>query len=113
MQTQTNPNPGFGLQDLVDALRQRIDADTKLLTQVMSYWTKERPEQDLRDLEELVPISDIAEATGGKITSMQVRWQARNRDENGLASAFVKIGRKLYVNLPEYLRLVAKTGGTQ
>lgn len=114
MQTQTNPSGSFGLQDLVDALRQRIDLDTQLLSQVMSYWTSEKPVQPLRLLDDLTPVNDAAaieRETDGKVTQNQIRWDARNRQQNGLAPAFTTIGNRLYVNIPEYIRLKSKRQG--
>lgn len=36
----------------------------------------------------------------------QMRWLVVNRDENGLAPAIKRLGRKLYFHLPTFLKWV-------
>ena len=102
----------FGLPELVAALRARIEADTDLLAQVAQYATQDQHSQSLNALNELVAVEDVEMATGGKVKVGQIRWLARNRDENGLADAFVKIGRKLYLNLPKFNIWLGSQGGS-
>jgi len=104
-------NQPFGLPELVAALRARIEADTDLLAKVAQYATN-APQQPLDTLSKLVAVEDVEGATGGKIKTGQLRWLARNRFENGLADAFVKIGRKLYLNVPKFnIWLASQEGG--
>ena len=97
----------FGIADLVEKLQERIQSDQALLTQVMSYWASSHSDQPLNDLDTLTPMSAVALVTGGKLTTGQVRWAAKNRYENGTAEAFVKIGKKLYCNVPLLVRLIS------
>ena len=90
----------FGIADLVSKLQERIQSDQALLNQVMSYWATSRQDQPLNDLDALTPIDSVESATDGKLTRAQVKWAARNREEDGTSEAFVKIGKKLYVNVP-------------
>jgi hypothetical protein len=100
----------FGLVELAEVLRERIEQDVRLLNKVHSYISHELVRQPLSDLDQLVHIEEIEETTHGKVTASQARWHARNRTENGMASAFTKIGRKLFVNVPVYLHLLKRGG---
>jgi hypothetical protein len=101
----------FGIAELVNELQARIQADQALLMQVMSYWATERPEQPLNDLDALTPIDVVEPKTKGKLTTGQVKWIARNREENGTSEAFVKVGRRLYVNVPLLIQLISAHQG--
>ena len=103
----------FGLQELVNRLRQRIEEDSDLLSDVMKYWTQARPDQPLNDLDDLTPLDAIETASKGKISIQQGKWLARNREENGTSEAFVKIGKKLYANLPVLIRLITTQQGNR
>lgn len=100
------PSPDFGLQELVDRLRQRIEDDSDLLSEVMKYWTQSRPDQGLSSLENLIPVDDIEEVSDGKITKSQLRWALRDRENNGLDAAVSQIGRRLYIDYPSFLRWI-------
>ena len=83
------------LAALAEALRKRISDDTDLLGTVLRMMVDTPPSSTMDDW---VPIGQIAEKTNGKISEATARWMARNRDENGCANAFRKVGRKLLVN---------------
>lgn len=104
MHTSTQP---FGIAELVNELQTRIQNDQALLTKVMQFWVTERPAQALNDLEDWTPIDAVEAKSNGKLKNGQTRWIARNREENGTADAFMKIGRRLYVNIPVLIRLLA------
>jgi len=111
MHTSTQP---FGIAELVNELQARIQHDQNLLTKVMQFWATERPAQSLSDLEDWTPIDAVEIKSNGKLKTGQTRWIARNREENGTAEAFMKIGRRLYVDIPLLIRLLSaqqKAGG--
>ena len=109
MQAQKN----FGIADLVTGLQERIQSDQTLLTQVMSYWATARPDQALNDLDDLTPLDAVETASKGKLSTAQAKWLARNREENGTSEAFVKIGKKLYANLPVLIRIITTQQGNR
>lgn len=41
-------------------------------------------------------------------TEHQIRWAERQSQFNGLAKAFVKIGRRKYIDVPKFHELVQK-----
>ena len=83
------------LVQLAEALRRRIQDDTELLGSILKMMA-EQP--TAAPLDEWCPITEIAERTGGNITEASARWMARNRESNGTAAAFRKIGKRLLVN---------------
>jgi hypothetical protein len=109
MQQPQQHNSALAIPDLVSALRQRIDDDTALLSRILKYWSGTPERAALQTLDDLIPVDDIERATDGKITKSSARWMARNRNENGMADAFVVIGKRLFINLPVLTRLIAKT----
>jgi hypothetical protein len=105
-------NHAMGYVQLAEALRAQIDSLTKLLGIVLDMWAKSGSEGQPGDaLGDLVPITDIEQATGGKITINKARWLARNRNDNGLTDTFVKIGRTLYIDLQKFKVWLSSQGG--
>jgi len=62
-------------------------------------------------LGDLTTVEDLAAAYPAVLTVPALRWQLRHRDENGLAPACVKMGKKLLIHRPSYERwLAGRTG---
>jgi hypothetical protein len=40
----------------------------------------------------------------------QLRWLVVKKEENGFAKCFKRIGRRLYINVPVFLKVVEKSG---
>lgn len=60
---------------------------------------------------QLVPISNPAELKQAGLpweTIYQAQWAFRKRNENGLAGAFVRIGRRVYVDPQKALELASR-----
>lgn len=60
---------------------------------------------------QIIPISDSSRfpAAGLPWTTVdQARWAYRKRKENGLAGAFVRIGRSVAINVPRFHELAAR-----
>ncbi|HXR91075.1 MAG TPA: hypothetical protein VN750_12450 [Steroidobacteraceae bacterium] len=61
---------------------------------------------------QLLPITasreQFAEAGLPFKTTDQARWAHRKRNENGLAGAFVRLGRNVYINVPRFHQLAAQ-----
>lgn len=97
---------------LADAIRDQIQRNTELLGLVLDLWAKSGGEDKTDDaLDDLVPVTEIETATGGKITVNRARWLARNRKQNGLADAFTKVGRTLYIDLRKFRVWLSSQGG--
>jgi hypothetical protein len=60
----------------------------------------------------LVPITDIEAFRASGIAYPQTvdgwRWLYRCREERGLESAFIQVGRRILVDVPRYVELVRK-----
>lgn len=59
----------------------------------------------------LIPICDSSRFSDAGVpwkTVDQARWAFRKRHENGLAGAFVRIGRNVAINVPKFHELVAR-----
>ena len=98
---------------LAQALRERIEADSELLGKVLDMWSRSGTQEPAGDaLDDLVPITEIETATGGKITVNRARWLARNRTENGLQDAFTKVGRSLYIDMRKFRVWLSSQGGS-
>lgn len=60
---------------------------------------------------QLVPLNkpDQLKAAGVPFeTEHQARWAERQSHENGLAGAFVRIGRRVFIDVPKFHELVRK-----
>lgn len=60
---------------------------------------------------QFIPITDANRFTEVGLpfkTVDQARWAFRKRHENGLAGAFVRIGRNVAINVPKFHELAAK-----
>ena len=69
------------------------------------------PEINIQDLSELDTIDELTARYPDKFTKSQLQWALRFRDENGLDSAVVKLGRRLYLHRPTFmLWLVSRRG---
>jgi hypothetical protein len=53
-------------------------------------------------LEQCYKVKDFAEKHADKLSAATLRYQLRNRHENGLAAALVRIGRFDYIAEPAY-----------
>lgn len=58
------------------------------------------------DFSEWETIDGLVECSDGKLTKTQIRWQLRFRDQNGLDQATVKVGKRWFIHVPTYMRLV-------
>jgi hypothetical protein len=59
----------------------------------------------------LIPISDSSKFPEAGLpwrTVDQARWAFRKRHENGLAGAFVRIGRNVSINVPKFYELAGQ-----
>jgi hypothetical protein len=60
---------------------------------------------------QVIPISDASRFGPAGLpwkTVDQARWAYRKRNENGLAGAFVRIGRSIAINVPRFHELAAR-----
>jgi len=60
---------------------------------------------------QIIPISDSSQFPQAGLpfkTVEQARWAFRRRHENGLAGAFVRIGRNVAINVPKFHELVSR-----
>lgn len=60
---------------------------------------------------QLVPLNKPAQFKPAGIpfeTEHQARWAERQSHENGLAGAFVRIGRRVFIDVPKFHELVSK-----
>ena len=57
----------------------------------------------------LIPITDTealrSAGVGYPISEHAWRWLYRNREERGLDTAFVRVGRRILVDVPRYVEL--------
>lgn len=57
----------------------------------------------------LIPLTDPAQMLAAGLpfrTTDSARWCFRHREQRGVASAFVRIGRRVYIDPDEFHRLV-------
>lgn len=50
------------------------------------------------DFSKLYTVRDIVDRTGGILTEGQLRWWIFKAETNGLKSAIVKIGKRVYID---------------
>lgn len=60
------------------------------------------------DLSEYDTVDELVERHPEKFTRNQLEWVLRNRDENGLSDAVVKIGKRRYIHRPRFTRWFAQ-----
>ncbi len=60
---------------------------------------------------DLYDIHKFAEAHSHLLNTTTLRWQLRHRDTNGLASAVVQIGRRLFISKSRYEAWLATQAG--
>lgn len=63
----------------------------------------------------LIPLTDIAGARNAGIpvtTTHQLRWLERTADEKGLRDAFVRVGRRVFLDPDKFHKLVRKRSST-
>ncbi len=60
--------------------------------------------QESLTLDDLYPVEKLAADHPGRLTVATLRWQLRHRADNGLASACVRVGRKLLISKTRYER---------
>jgi hypothetical protein len=60
------------------------------------------PEPAVMALDDLYPVEGLALAYPHLLTVPTLRWQLRHRDDNGLAFACVRIGKKLLISRSRY-----------
>lgn len=53
-------------------------------------------------LNDLYTVDQLAAAFPNILSVPALRWQLRHRDENGLAAACVRVGKKLLLHRPRY-----------
>jgi hypothetical protein len=66
---------------------------------------------DSIELESLIPVQQIADRYPAIFSRTTVAWLMRSRDENGLAQAVVRIGRKDFIHKPTFERWLARRAG--
>ena len=59
------------------------------------------------DLSEFDTVDELVERHPDKFTRNQLMWILRNREENGLSDAVVKLGKRIYVHRPRFTRWFA------
>lgn len=57
---------------------------------------------DALSLADLNTVDELAAKFPNILSVPALRWQLRHRDENGLAPACVKVGKKLLIHRPRY-----------
>lgn len=57
---------------------------------------------DALSLNDLNTVDELAAKFPNILTVPALRWQLRHRDDNGLAPACVKVGKKLLIHRPRY-----------
>lgn len=62
-------------------------------------------------LEDLYSVPDFAKLNPSILSVPTLRWQLRQRDENGLAVCCVHIGKKLLISKSRYERWLATRAG--
>jgi len=62
---------------------------------------------NIPDLSEFETPDSLVKISGGKISLAQIRWALRFRNENGLNEAVVKMGKRLYIHRPTFMRWFA------
>jgi hypothetical protein len=70
-----------------------------------------QPENSAIALSDLFPIDEFAKAHPGLLSVATLRWQLRHRDENGLARAVVRVGKKLLISKARYEQWLASQTG--
>lgn len=60
------------------------------------------------DLNDLYSVADYAERYPRILSQHMLRYQLRNRDENGLGAACVRIGKRLLISDTRYQQWLAK-----
>lgn len=65
---------------------------------------------NIRDLSELDTIDELTARYPDKFTRSQLQWALRFREENGLESAVVKLGRRLYLHRPTFMMWLVSRG---
>jgi hypothetical protein len=60
------------------------------------------------DLADFIPIWDLPLDFPALFTKAKVQWMMRQRHENGLEKAIIKIGKTMYVHLPSLRDWVIK-----
>lgn len=66
--------------------------------------------------DQLIPLNKPAEAKAAGIpveTEDQLRWMERTAEEKGLAEAFVRIGRRVFVDPAKFHELVRQRSSRQ
>ncbi len=63
------------------------------------------------ELESLIPAGEIADRYPSIFSRTTVAWLMRTRDQNGLAQAVVRIGRKDFIHKPSFERWLAQRAG--
>lgn len=62
-------------------------------------------------LDDLFSAEDLAKQYPKVLRPETLIWQLRNRDQNGLAAAVVKIGKRLMISKSRYERWLADQAG--
>ncbi len=73
--------------------------------------TQPTPETESFSLDALRTIPQMVQAHPDKLSEQTIRWQLRHRQENGLASACIKIGKKILIHQPRYEKWLAGRAG--
>jgi hypothetical protein len=64
-------------------------------------------------LDDLSTVDDLAAKFPSLLTVPTLRWQLRHRDENGLAPACVRVGKKLLISRSRYENWLATRAGVR
>ncbi len=64
-------------------------------------------ESNTPDLSEYETPESLVKLSDGKISLAQIRWSLRFRNDNGLNKAVVKMGKRLYIHRPTFMKWFA------
>jgi hypothetical protein len=73
----------------------------------------EAASQSALRLDDLNTVDDLAAQYPNLLTVPTLRWQLRHRDENGLAPACVRVGKKLLISRSRYEGWLASRAGAR
>ena len=74
---------------------------------MQSHSTASDTHPRIENINELDTIETLTKANPNLFTDAQLRWALRFRDENGLSQAVIKVGRRLYIHRPSFLKWLA------
>lgn len=70
-------------------------------------------ENDAITLDDLHTVEDLAEQYPKTLPAKTLAWQVRNREQNGLAPAVVRVGKRLLISKSRYEHWLATQAGRE